>query len=314
MSEGGHTQSDAKRRRPPASRRLAGMLLRALAALFAALALAVGVAWLSWRFRPLPPPIARELFRGVRYTREIRRTPRVAVVHLVTVKIGTPGLRFLVTPGDPAKDKPLVARTTSGFLREHHVQLAVNGDFFEPWWSHGPHDYYPRRGDPVRVMGHAASGGVVYARGDSDARRGTLRFSHDERPSFSLPRERAQQAISGEPLLVDGELRPCAHHAGGAEPRTAVGLDRDESTLFLLVADGRQPHYSEGLTTAEVGATMAKLGAWNAINLDGGGSSALVMEDEPGSSETLSTPIHTRIPGRERPVANHLGVFAARLP
>lgn len=92
-----------------------------------------------------------------------------------------------------------------------------------------------------------------------------------------------------------------------------MGLDRGETTLFVLVADGRQPHYSLGLDVAEVAATLLRAGAWNAVNLDGGGSTALVIEGASGAPEVLSTPIHTRIPGRERPVANHLGVRAERL-
>ena len=46
----------------------------------------------------------------------------------------------------------------------------------------------------------------------------------------------------------------------------------------------------------------------DAIELDGGGSATLVTEGEDGQPEVLSSPIHQRIPGRERPVANHLGV------
>lgn len=287
-------------------------LVRAATVLVVALAVIVAGAWLWLRFRPLPEPVTRPLFRGITYTREIRRSPRLAIVHLVTVKVGTPGLRFIVTPGDPDKPEPLGARTPSDFLREHHVQLAINGDFFAPWHSNGPFDYYPHRGDPVHPLGFAAADGVVYGRDRGDA-RATLRITRDQRPSFTLPLDQAYAAVSGETLLVDGQPRLGTRHPGGPEPRTAVGLDRDEATLFILVADGRQPHYSEGLETGEVAATLLRLGAWNAVNLDGGGSTALVIESASGTPEVLSTPIHTRIPGRERPVANHLGIHAERL-
>jgi hypothetical protein len=278
------------------------------------LAVVAGDVFLWWRFRPIPAPITRDLFQGITYAREIRRAPRLAIVHAVTVKLDAPGLRFLVTPADAGQPNPISARTTSGFLREFGVQLAVNGDFLEPWWSNGPHDYFPHQGDRVHPMGFAASRGVVYSRGDGDggAMRRALRFSRDDRPSFTLPLDEAWSAVSGEDLLHDGELRLGSRAPGHPEPRTAVGLDREERTLLLIVVDGRQPHFSEGLTTAEVAEALRARGAWNAINLDGGGSSALVIEDARGRPEALSTPIHTRIPGRERPVANHLGIFAAR--
>jgi hypothetical protein len=48
------------------------------------------------------------------------------------------------------------------------------------------------------------------------------------------------------------------------------------------------------------------------MNLDGGGSSTLAVEGANGRPEVLNSPIHQRIPGRERPVGNHLGIFAER--
>ena len=79
--------------------------------------------------------------------------------------------------------------------------------------------------------------------------------------------------------------------------------------LFLI--DGRQPSYSEGATLAELAQIILEYGGYNAVNLDGGGSSTLVIQNENGEPEVLNSPIHTRIPGRERPIANHLGIFAS---
>jgi hypothetical protein len=59
-------------------------------------------------------------------------------------------------------------------------------------------------------------------------------------------------------------------------PRTAVGVDKDGKYL-LVVAEGRRPLASVGLTLNEMGATMLSLGAVNAINFDGGGSSAMAI-------------------------------------
>lgn len=48
------------------------------------------------------------------------------------------------------------------------------------------------------------------------------------------------------------------------------------------------------------------------MNLDGGGSTTLVMEGDNGQPVLLNSPIDSRIPGRERAVANHLGIFASK--
>ena len=61
------------------------------------------------------------------------------------------------------------------------------------------------------------------------------------------------------------------------EPRTALGYNADK--LFLVVADGRQPKYSTGLTLHELASILIELGATEAINLDGGSSSTFVVND-----------------------------------
>ncbi len=61
------------------------------------------------------------------------------------------------------------------------------------------------------------------------------------------------------------------------EPRTALGYNVD--TLFFVVADGRQPKYSTGLTLYELASILIELGATEAINLDGGSSSTFVVKD-----------------------------------
>ena len=92
-------------------------------------------------------------------------------------------------------------------------------------------------------------------------------------------------------------------------PRTAIGYSRNGKFLYIVVVDGRQPFYSEGVTLAELAQLMLNLGAHDAMNLDGGGSSALVVRGADGSPRVLNSPIDLYIPGRERPVANHLGIY-----
>lgn len=93
------------------------------------------------------------------------------------------------------------------------------------------------------------------------------------------------------------------------DPRTAVGINRNGRYLYLVVIDGRQPLYSQGATFQELAELLKEYGAFTAMSLDGGGSSTLVVEGENGSPEILNSPIDNYIPGRERPVGNHLGVY-----
>ena len=92
------------------------------------------------------------------------------------------------------------------------------------------------------------------------------------------------------------------------EPRTAIGINQNGRYVYMVVVDGRQPFYSDGATFQELAELLLEYGAYFAMSLDGGGSSTLVIEKN-GKPDILNSPIDSYIPGRERPVANHFGVY-----
>jgi hypothetical protein len=304
----------ANRQARAGTRKVPSRLVRGGLALLGGVTLtAIWLAGWYW-FRPLPPSITETIFEGVIYKREARRSPRPVMIHVVSIDLNTPGLSFIVTPGKPEEKHPLMARTTSEFAREFKTQLALNGDFFSPWFSNKPWDYYPRSGDPVKVHGIAASRGTYYSEGERKWDAPTLYLSKDNHPSLQRPTNEIYNAISGNIFLVrDGQPGPIpVPEKNTLEPRSAVGFNREGTKLFLVAVDGRQPNYSEGMNYDELVQLFVEMGAHSAINLDGGGSTALVVETKPGHWSRLNCPAHTRIPGRERPIANHLGVYLER--
>jgi len=62
-------------------------------------------------------------------------------------------------------------------------------------------------------------------------------------------------------------------------PRTAAGVSRDGSTLYLVTVDGRRESDS-GMSLSELAETMMQLGAYEAMNFDGGGSTTMVIEGQ----------------------------------
>ncbi|WP_461631000.1 phosphodiester glycosidase family protein [Labilibaculum euxinus] len=62
-------------------------------------------------------------------------------------------------------------------------------------------------------------------------------------------------------------------------PRTAVGIDHKNNYLYMIVVDGRQPDYSIGMKLKELGKYLKKLGCDEALNFDGGGSSAMIVNE-----------------------------------
>jgi hypothetical protein len=96
------------------------------------------------------------------------------------------------------------------------------------------------------------------------------------------------QALSGGPRIVrNGKLSIERQSEGQRKgfaverhPRTAVGFSRDKRTLVMVVVDGRQPGYSLGMNLSELGRFMLEQGCAEAMNLDGGGSSTMVVNGE----------------------------------
>ena len=266
----------------------------------------VGSPLLYYLGRPLPVALQTEPLQGVKYYRRVHFTPYPMVAHIVTVDLQAPGIGFLVTVGDPEEALPLKARTTSQFARSSGVQIAINGDGFSPWHANGPFDYFPHVGDRVAPAGYAMSEGIAYGQGSGP----TIYFSKDGQASFTLGDITPYNAISGNNMIVlDGQAVEGLDNSYAA-PRTAIGLDGSGKRLILFVADGRQPFYSQGATLFEMAQLLIFYGAENAMNLDGGGSSTLVMRNSLGIVQVVNSPIQTGIPRRERPVGNHLGIFA----
>jgi hypothetical protein len=152
--------------------------------------------------------------------------------------------------------------------------------------------------------------GSTYA-GDAIAPGDTVQLFCNLLPA----RERLLEALGGGPrILRDGDIsieyeeeRLSRSFAEERHPRTAVGYSQNGEVLFLVVVDGRQPGYSVGMTLAELAGFMRMRladfsstheNAYQALNLDGGGSTTMVVEDEVVNSPSDQT--------GERPVANVL--------
>ena len=256
-----------------------------------------------------PEPEKRQLFQGITYERIVRQDPRPMVIHVVTIDLKANGIKTLVTQGDPHQTRPLSAKTTSQFLEDNNLQLAINGDTFTPWQDLGPLGYSPKPGERVTPTGFAASKGVVYSQ-DTDEQP-TLYIYQNNKASMNALTGKVYNAVSGFPLLLWNGNPVDGLNNSDTDPRTAVGLNRAGNKLIIVIVDGRQPGYSEGATYAELAQILLEHRAWSGMNLDGGGSSTLVIEGENGESEVLNSPVHQGIPGNERPVGNHLG-FSAR--
>ena len=115
----------------------------------------------------------------------------------------------------------------------------------------------------------------------------------------------------GVPSIEYEQESLSAAFATDRHPRTAVGFSRDEKTLFLVTVDGRQPGHSVGMSLEELAHLMlsqlrlftrSRASAHQAINLDGGGSTTMVVREQVVNRPSDQT--------GERPVVNALLVIA----
>jgi hypothetical protein len=139
-----------------------------------------------------------------------------------------------------------------------------------------------------------------------------LGFAH--RPNVKL-----YNALSGKNVLVaDG--KNVAVNDPAIHPRTGIGIMKD-GRLMLFTVDGREKGRSLGMTFHEMADAMIHFGAHDAISLDGGGSTTLVMDDPAtpaNDPQVLNLPCDPfrdakqigQLHGKERPTGNNLAVFA----
>jgi exopolysaccharide biosynthesis protein len=125
------------------------------------------------------------------------------------------------------------------------------------------------------------------------------------------PEKKLWYAISGSHTLVrngelDEKIRTCALpevYCLNLAPRTSIGLAAGNYLIIVLV-EGPSSEPREALTLEELAKLHLELGSVDAIAMDGGGSTTLVV-DNGGGPQILNNPTD----GSERVVSNHLGIF-----
>ncbi|MCU7694435.1 phosphodiester glycosidase family protein [Haoranjiania flava] len=120
-----------------------------------------------------------------------------------------------------------------------------------------------------------------------------------------------QEAVGGRvTLLKDGVAVQQVDKR--LEPRTCIGVNQDGTKVYMLVVDGRNFHYSNGMNYDDLAKFMKALGAYQAINLDGGGSSTFFIRTTPsfGAGRFAVRNWPTDNGGKERSVANGLIVVS----
>lgn len=208
-----------------------------------------------------------------------------SVVHVVRVDLRAPALRVAVTP---AAER---GTTLDGMPSAAGAIVAVNASFFDlrfdaRGWTVSDGQPWPQ---PFAV---AASPLLACDR----LQRCRIHFDVPAAPAadwFSV--------VAGTPWLVragrartDDDDAGCANLCAREHPRTAVGLDAPRHRLWIVLAEGRRPPVA-GVRLAPLAQWMCSLGVHDAVNLDGGGSSALFVNGRPAMARPANEPAQRRV-------------------
>lgn len=267
-----------------------------------------------------------EIFSGIQYGKFSAAGP--IVYHVTKIDLRNPNIRFLVTPQNQ------LGQPTSSFFAANRPQVAINGDEF---WTLGS------------PKGVAVSNGNVYSSSAETGEQTVFISTKNEVSIGSKIPQGTLNAVSGSHVFLENgavpeRIRSCSKipYCNDMHPRTSIGVSKDGNTMILITVDGRRSDYSIGIklhSNNPSDLTLAKLhlayGSYNAINLDGGGSTTLVMEGKGIVNNPTDPPeeylndaakkaeliyydgflVHpNKNIFRERYVSNHLGIYAAKAP
>lgn len=243
-------------------------------------------------------------FKGVDYTtgeadaNEVRQQK----VFAFRVDLLEPTIQFFSTPSNGATERETDGQTTTTFVNTYGVSVGINANFFSPVTT------IPN--DPRDLSGLAISQGNIISSFESG--RPALLITRSNKVSILTSAlsnyTNYWTAVAGsDRILINGvpQLANCDTDFCNDNPRSAVGYSANGRYLYLMVIDGRRTGWSDGATLYETGQWLLRLGAWNGLNLDGGGSTALAKLQS-GGAVLLNRPSG----GVQRVNGNHLGVYA----
>lgn len=233
---------------------------------------------------------ASTLYDGVEYSTlgfiDPNNRPQSAFILMVDLSKGN----LTVSPIMPNNDTKFALQTVKD-MAEHRnkagnkVLAAVNADFYR---------MNTEAGDPVGTPAGPVviNGTVVKDYSGWWQSKTYFAIKKDGKPEIGPVSSLTQQVyenmenlIGGGDWLVNNGVKTAIVH--GIHPRTCVGYTRDDVVYFVLV-DGRRAGYAVGLDLVDMSNIMFSLGASHACNLDGGGSSTMVLKEESGSFKVVN--------------------------
>lgn len=247
------------------------------------------------------------IFQGVQHARGTADSaePRLQKVNALRVDLYDPNIVLFTTPSNGPTAGETDRQTGGEFVMTYGVQAAVNTHFYytgsDIHWN-------------ADLIGLSISEGQVVSAAESLPYGGrSLLVSQNNIARFEVTSPVSDltgvwTAVEAWPFFLVNGVNYGDPSEASVHPRTAVGLSEGDRYLILITIDGRQPEYSDGATFWETAAWLLRFGAYNGLNLDGGGSTHMWISNGDGGAIALNSP------SEDRAVGSHLGIFADPLP
>ncbi len=250
------------------------------------------------------------IFKGIEHATGETDEPRLQKVNAVRIDLHDPDIILTTTADNWLAPGDTTRQTGPDFMDEYGTQVAINGQYIDLATGYPYADLFGlsmREGNivsPAQDLNAliGVNPGTLLVTQDNVARIEQTYPTTDLTGVYTAIESWAYLLVNGvntgDPRIIPGNV----------EPRSALGLSQDGRYLILMTIDGRQTGYSEGATSYEESEWLQRFGAYNGINLDGGGSTHLYMtESYGGPTYALNSPTENRR------VGNHLGIYAAPL-
>ncbi|MFD1630267.1 phosphodiester glycosidase family protein [Pseudopedobacter beijingensis] len=195
--------------------------------------------------------------------------------------------------------QPMTKQATYADNQGHKVWAGINGDFYN-MDTGVPQGILYKQGIAIKTTVTDAINTFFAITKDGKAFIGNQQ-------DYALVKNNIQEAIGGRVVLLKDGL-PVSQADKRLEPRTCIGVNKEGTKVYMLVVDGRNFHYSNGMNYDDLAKFMKALGAYQSINLDGGGSSTFFVRNTPSfdAGRFMIRNWPTDNGGKERSVANGL--------
>jgi len=242
------------------------------------------------------------------YWSESREMPRLLKIFCLKVNLQDGNLQLISIPGkDPDGEGPAESQLTKplDLVAKVDAIAAINTNAFAGIPNDKSLGFGWYEGRPVNIHGMVVSEGRTISPAEDG--RTTFWLSAGNRPNIGNPgpQDTVMEAIADwfSPLILNDNLIPDSSDKAN-HPRTAMGFDDTRRWLLMMVVDGRQPGYSEGISLYELACLFREHGCTWALNLDGGGSSIMLVREPGLEVRAMNRPSDQK----HRPVPVMLGV------